>query len=162
MLRIRNILKSNSGLALITVMILFMILSILSAAAVFVSMTNARQIITQRERIQAYYLAYSGTEIGYSALLMDEQELLEEFSKFANYEKTETVYCGPDYLGEYNIGINPSPSEIDSLDRIDITMKTSDDKEKIFITSKGTTASGKSVTLAMSFYFEYPTVKKWE
>lgn len=142
---LRKILKSNNGVALIIVLITSLVLSILTASAIYINMINTRQVVSQKEYYQAYYLAYSGVEIGYSAL-MNNSDLFYEFKNNANHTKTERIY-----YGEGN------------LDEIDITIKSSNDKKKVTITSTGLhKASGKSVTLTMYFPVDFPSLKKWE
>lgn len=139
---IKKILKSNNGAALVVVLITFLVMSILTLSIIYLNATNTRQVINQKEYYQAYYLAYSGVEIAYSALLMDGGGLLTEFK---NNPKTE---------GPQNISFGEG--------KIDVTIK-SDSTEKITITSTGTLdESGKSVTLTMFFPADYPTLQKWE
>lgn len=144
MIRIKGILKSNKGLALVTVMIYFMILSILTTSAIFVSTTIAKQVVNEKEHIQAYYLAYSGVEICYSAII-NNSDLFKLFKENSGFTKEEEIFYD-DISG----------------DKMIIVAKTSDDKEKITITSEGIRAGGRSVTLVMSFLADFPDTKKWE
>ncbi len=142
----KNTLKSNNGAALVVVLITLLVLSILTLSVIHTNMTNTKQVVSQKEHLQAYYLAYSGLEIGYSALLLNNGELLDEFKSRANHTRNDKVHY------------------VDSnSDEIDITIKSSSDKQKITITSIGKhKASGKSVTLTMTFLADYPSLKRIE
>ncbi len=138
---IGKIVKSNKGYSLITVMIYFMILAILAASAMFVSMSYTKQVINQREYIQAYYLAFSGAEIGYSALFVDDEDLLDQFRTIPNKTLEDEINM--------------------DAGKISIKVKAIEDNEKVVIESIGTTGNGKSYTLFLMFYADVPNIKKY-
>ena len=138
--------KSKKGYALVMVLLLFSILSILTLSAIYLNNTNTRQTKVQIQDKQAYYLAHSGVEIGHAALMMGTPSLIEEFKANANHTKHDTITYGEN-----------------NEDIIEITMKSSANKKRITITSKGThKKSGATKTLTMSFPVNYPTIRKWE
>lgn len=147
MLKIKNIIKSNRGSALIMALALISVLSILIITAIFIGMSNTKQAVYQINDMQAYYIAYSGIETAYAALFTDssERDLLGEFKN--GFIKS----LGPE---EINIGNNGDKAEV----RINIT----ESGKTILITSKGIIGNGKvNKTLQMSFPVSYPEYRKW-
>lgn len=64
-----NILKQNKGATLIWVLIVFVVLTILTASVAFVSRQNIFEVAKQEERLQTYYIALAGIELTYAALM---------------------------------------------------------------------------------------------
>lgn len=62
-------LKRRKGSALAFVLIILLGISILTTSLLYIFNTNLKQAKYQQDRIEAYYLAYSGAEMAYSALL---------------------------------------------------------------------------------------------
>lgn len=146
MKRLFKNLDLNNGSILIVVLLTFVILSILTMSIIYINSANTRETVSQIESMQAYYLAYSGIEIGYSALMMDNGQLFNEFKS--------------GHIGNIEDRINyPNNNE----GKIDIRIKSSSDKKTITIISIGThVESGKTKELKMSFPIDSPSLKKWE
>lgn len=139
-------LNSNNGSILLMVLLIFVILCILTMSIIHINSANTREAVFQIESMQAYYLAYAGIEIGYSALMMDNGALLNEFE---NGKKNNIE----DHINY------PDNNE----GKIDIRIKSSSDKKTITIISIGThVESGKTKELKMSFPIDSPSLKKWE
>lgn len=68
-MKIRKTLYNNHGAALPTVLMLLVVIMILTASVMMIFGNNLHQSKHQEERIQAYYLALSGIDLGVSALL---------------------------------------------------------------------------------------------
>ena len=62
---------SKKGMALMVVVSLFMVLMIILASMSLVYQSNLRQTSQQEENMKAYYLALSGIELAYSALIQN-------------------------------------------------------------------------------------------
>ncbi len=60
---------SKKGMALMVVVSVFMVITIILASVTFVFQNNLGQAHHQEESMKAYYLALSGIELGYSALI---------------------------------------------------------------------------------------------
>jgi type II secretory pathway component PulK len=59
----------RSGSALVTVMIIFAVLMIMSATIMTLFSTNLKQSKYQEDKLRSYYLAQSGIELGYASLM---------------------------------------------------------------------------------------------
>lgn len=60
---------TKKGMAMVVVVSVFMIITIILASVAFSFQNNLSQAHRQEERMKAYYLALSGIELGYSALI---------------------------------------------------------------------------------------------
>lgn len=70
-LKRENILKKRKGSALAFTLIILLVLSIVTISVLFIFNTNLRQAKFQQDSLEAYYLAYSGAEMAYTALLTE-------------------------------------------------------------------------------------------
>lgn len=61
--------NKRQGSAYVFVFIVFLIISILGSSILFIFNTNLKQAKRQQDSLEAYYLAYSGAEMAYAALL---------------------------------------------------------------------------------------------
>lgn len=75
--------SDDKGFALPVVIITLAVLGILIVSLAFMSASNTRQVITQEKNLKALYLARSGLEIAYAAL-MEEYEGETLFSTFVS------------------------------------------------------------------------------
>lgn len=134
---------------MIFIFIIFTISLIIGIAIQFVALSNLKQIKNQENNIKAYYLAYSGAEIAYAALLKPDSK-------------------GNKKIDSYNNSIiNPEPINLDfdedGIDDVSIKIKYDKEKDTIFIESIGILNDGdKTYTLNMSFSKQYPEIKLWE
>ncbi len=142
MANIKKILNSNTGAALVMTLVTFMIMTMLTFSVLYMNTTNTKQVISQKDYYRAYYLAYSGVEIAYSALLMDGGSLLNQYKISVKSDSESGIVFGD---GKIDVSIS------------------SDSAKKITIISTGTLDSnGRSVTLTASFLADYPTIMKWD
>lgn len=72
---------NKKGSALVYVILIFMTVAILGFSVIYMNDTNRIQAKQQEHSMEAYYLAYSGIEMGYTALLADSSDLLYKFKK---------------------------------------------------------------------------------
>lgn len=92
-LKINN---KRQGSAFAFVLIAFMIISIIGSSILFIFNNNLKQAKLQQDSLEAYYLAYSGVEMAYAALLskkpngdlklkdLDSNELVENNINYGN------------------------------------------------------------------------------
>ena len=146
MKEIKRIIKSNDGSILVFVLIVFLVITILTSSVIYLNTTNTRQVASQRESLHAYYLAYSGIEIGYAALMADSEQLLNKI-----------INTSPHNLKENNIKYGK-----DNKDDISIDIKYTPDDKTITIVSVGThNNSNKSSTLTMFYPVDFPSLRTW-
>lgn len=92
MKRLISFFRKNDGFALPTVLIAFVFLGILALSITLIATNNTRQVIRQEDNLKAHYLARSGIEIGYGALMMLEgTEILFETFLDGGRNETETL-----------------------------------------------------------------------
>lgn len=72
--------KREEGSALAMVLIALLFITILSTSVFMLSQTNTRQVVSQDNGIDSYYIARSGVEATFQALLVIEPSLLTQFS----------------------------------------------------------------------------------
>lgn len=63
--------NKRQGSALAFVLIIFLVISILTSSILFIFNNNLKQAKRQQDSFEAYYLAYSGAELAYAALLTE-------------------------------------------------------------------------------------------
>lgn len=140
-------LKNRRGSIFAFVSVLLAIVAIFTTTIIFINMSNLRQVITQEERMKAYYLAYSGAEMAYAAL-------------FKGRDKGEAII---DKFDEKFDGVEAEKIAIGKEGYATVEIDYDYEKDKVTITSTGTyEPSNRTVTLKMSFYKEYPQIKLWE
>lgn len=150
MKNLNKLIKSNDGAALIVVIVAFLVIIILSASILFLMNTNLRQARHQEHIIEAYYLAYSGIEMGYAALIANGDELLTDF--IVEYNNNYS------YIKEEN-------SIIFGEGKINILISGYEEKDNLWISIKSTgilNQSGISTSMSMSFLADNKSIRKWE
>lgn len=138
--------NKRQGSALAFVLVIFLVISILVSSILYIFNNNLKQAKRQQDSIEAYYLAYSGAELAYAALMTDVSgskkynELVDD-----DDELTETV--------EFGNG------------KIDILAKLSDEEnfdEWIEIRSTGTlNKNNQSYTRTLFFNPGNPADRVW-
>lgn len=76
--------NKRSGSVFVFVFIIFLTLSIFATSVIFVFNSNLKQAKHQQDSLEAYYLAYSGVEMGYAALLANGNAKLLELTRATN------------------------------------------------------------------------------
>ena len=141
-------LKNRRGSIFAFVSVLLAIVAIFTTTIIFINMSNLRQVITQEERMKAYYLAYSGADMAYAALF-----------KIDSYTR-KSIF---DTFNNNDVEIGPEEIDLDKDGHITVVVNYDSERKTVTITSTGTyRPSNRTVTLKMSFYKEYPQIKLWE
>ena len=131
-----KIIKNKKGSALVYVMFALLLVFFMISVTVSITMGNTRQASEQETGMQAYYIARSGVEAAYEALLTTTPSLLKGPDSFeANVDKvlTDTLTFG------------------DGTAEVKVTSNGSGEKQKIRIESIGT-LKGVSRTVVLEFY----------
>ena len=88
--------KNRRGSVFVFVFIIFLTLSIFATSVIYVFNTNLKQAKHQQDSLEAYYLAYSGAEMGYAALLANSSakliELTRDTSPVAEHKQLNIAY----------------------------------------------------------------------
>lgn len=71
--------KKEQGSALMMVIIAFMVISIIVTSVFVLASSNTKQVVTQNDGLESYYIARSGAEATYQALLTSSPSLLTQF-----------------------------------------------------------------------------------
>lgn len=77
-------LNREQGGLLAFVVVMLMVVSIIVASVLFMFNSNLKQAKLQEDNMEAYYLAYSGVEMAYAALLADSNEKLKELTRLTS------------------------------------------------------------------------------
>ena len=139
--------NNRQGSALAFVLIIFLVLSILTLSILFIFNNNLKQAKRQQDSIEAYYLAYSGAELAYTALLTE-----------VSGKKKYTTLTGSNEFTESKISFGNG--------KIDILAKISKDKNFegwIEIRSTGTLdKNNQSYTRTLLFNPGNPVDRVWK
>jgi hypothetical protein len=140
---------NNSGVSLIFVILVLIVMSILSMAIFSLFTSNMAQAKYQQSSLRVHYIAISGVEVAFGALLQDNRSLLTNyFDKATNITITPLTDSVTLDNGYASIVVS---SYIDGTDRW------------VKITSTGhLTGSSATRVISMSFRVAYPEVQKWE
>ncbi|HZK24459.1 MAG TPA: hypothetical protein VFC74_03630 [Oscillospiraceae bacterium] len=143
-------LRNHDGVALITVIGVFVIIMIISLSVATLFANNLKQVTHQEYQTRAYYLALSGVDLAYEALVKepadeDEDSLLDEFIGGSLTELEDQFTIGED--------------------RVVITISAFDtgSTREVKIHSIGTVVdTGNSESLTLIFEAENPLVRRWQ
>ena len=136
----KNLINNKRGNALAYVMMVMIVVFILVGAVVSLAQANIRQAGAQEKGMQAYYLARSGAELAFEAMLNPNCNVLTQIKNKTLTEKTETV----------------------ALDNgkaaVKVTLNETTNPTKIHIESVGTlNESGISKKVTLEFNTDYTT-----
>ena len=84
-------LQKRSGAALVMVMVVFLFVSILLSSVFILGSSNTREVVNQEQGIKSYYIARSGAETTYQALLTTTPSLLEQFKTNSTAKLEDTL-----------------------------------------------------------------------
>lgn len=147
MKKIIKIIRSNEGSILVFVLMVFLFVFIATMSVLYLNNTNTKQVVSQRDSLHAYYIAYSGIEIGYAALMADNEELL-----------TEIIDNEPHTLSQEDIKYGK-----DNKDTISIDIEYTPDDKTVTIVSTGIhNDSNRSTTLTMFYPVDFPSLRTWK
>jgi len=102
-MKLLKLLKNNqSGVALIWALIFLMIFSILGMSMLFLSRQDILETVNQREDVRAYYLADSGIDLAYAALMKkltpSDEPLIKSYQDDHNKVYTQQILVGDDTI----------------------------------------------------------------
>jgi len=146
--RYRKVLD-NRGVTLVFVLAVLLIMSTLSVAifALFSSNMNEEQM--QTDAIRAHYVAQTGVDVAFGALLQNNRSLLTSY-----FDKAITVVVTP--LTD-TVDLDNGSASIVVSSYIDGTERF------VLITSTGSISDSNVTQVSkMSFNVKYPQIQKWE
>ena len=121
-------LRKRKGFALMTVLFVVIILSIFFISIITITQSNTKQVRLQEDNLRAYYLARSGIDIAYAALMEEEEK---NYTEFLNSSKN---------LTHDNLAL---PTE-DPIGYVDIEVSEIEDEVKIRVIARTINGDGKS------------------
>jgi hypothetical protein len=139
---------NNRGISLIFVVLVLVVMSILSIAIFSLFASNLAQSKYQQDSIRVHYVAISGVDVSFAALLQDNRSLLTSY-----FDKA------------LNVTITPLSDTI-SLDTghadIVISSYITNNERWVLITSTGyLNNSAVTRVIKMNFRLQYPEVQVW-
>ena len=111
--------KNRKGVSLIWVIIALVFVSIMTISISTIAQSNILQAKRQDNIIQAYYIARSGAELTYEALITSSPSLLLPFTSPSNSTNTHTITDNI-VVGEGTANIVVTSYNIDTVKRIRI------------------------------------------
>lgn len=146
---IYHVATDKRGFTLLFAMAVLLIMSILSVAIFTLFTSNIATEKMQADAIRAHYVAQSGVDVAFGALLQDGSSLLTDY-----FDKSASVSVTP---LTSQITLDSGTADIVVSSYIDGTERW------VVITSTGS-ITGSTVTQVskLSFNIRYPQIKKWE
>lgn len=74
-----RIIKSEQGSALVMVLMAFLVITILATSVFVMAQNNTKQVVVQSEGMDSYYIARSGAEATFQALIKSSPSQLTQF-----------------------------------------------------------------------------------
>jgi type II secretory pathway pseudopilin PulG len=134
-----SIIKSNKGVAMAYVMMSLVVVFIVIAIVSSIAQANIKQASAQEKGLEAYYVARSGAELAYEAIMTTSPSLLDAFKADKNLVKTEN-------------GIDFEKGSAD----VTVTTSGTGDNQKIIIQSVGKLYDKDiSKTVTLEFFINY-------
>lgn len=141
-------LRKRKGFALMTVLFVVIILSIFFISIITITQSNTKQVRLQEDNLRAYYLARSGVDIAYAALMEEEsgEQKLDQFIRGSDDELTHLNLALPDKA-------NP-------IGHVDIKVLKIDDEVRINAVAKTLKGPGNS-SLSLYIYKDDYSRTRW-
>ncbi|MEA4890469.1 MAG: hypothetical protein VB070_13515 [Clostridiaceae bacterium] len=140
--------SSKKGSALSVVMLVLAVIMIITTVIASMYSVNLQQAKLQEDRMKAYYLALSGVEVGYSALMTD-----------TDPDDANVVYYYKKYAAELNNAISQSLTLDDGTVDLRLSRTTIDGKVWLVIEAEGhLNNSTVTNTTAMRFRDDNPAI----
>ena len=148
--KMNKILNNENGFSLPLILVIFVVFSILFTSAIFVTQTNTSQIDSQEDNLRAYYVARSGIDIAYAALIQGSHEKLDKLIVDTNNNSNFTITHNGLKVPEDN-----------PIGTVDITVKVVGDEVEIHAVSH---MIDDSESDSLTFYFKKDNYSKnrWE
>lgn len=145
----RNI-KSNEGYTMVVTLIVMLVLMSLVASVLFLADNNTKQMDVLEENLRSYYLARSGIEIGYAAIMSTDKSGVKKILTLIDEETT--------VLKETDLEL---PTKGTPIGSVDIEISLVGDEVRIY--SKGTLSDTNSTSeLALYINKSNFTKTRWE
>lgn len=144
-----KLIKNRKGVSLVYVMLVLIVMSILSVAIFTLYVSNLNQVKIQEDSVKAHFVAMSGVEIAFGALVQDNQSLL-------NYHFNKPIGTTVSSISD-TVVVTGGEADISISSYVD------DGFRYVRITSLGR-IDNSSLTkqLSMHFRIEYPEIQVWE
>lgn len=137
-----NKFSNKKGFALPMVLLVVVVLSILFSSLIIMTQANTKHVTLQEDNLRAYYLARSGIDIAYTALMEDNEK---KFKDFLNDN---------DELLHDNLAL---PDDIETVGHVDVVVTKPDGEVKIH--AKARTESGNG-TSKLSLYIDITNINR--
>lgn len=140
---------NNKGVTLLFVMTVLLIMSTLAVAIFALFTSNMTEEKMQTDAIRAHYVAQSGVDVAFGALLQSNKSLLTSY-----FDKAITVTVSP---------LTTSVTLDNGSASIVVSSYVDGSERYVLITSTGS-ISNSTITqvVKMSFNIKYPQIQKWE
>lgn len=105
----KSLLRDEKGAALAWTLILFIVMTILATSILFIVQQDLREVVMQEQRIKTFYVAQSGVDLGYAALMENENEYFEKLvdGTVVSLVDEIDVYDGATLVGKASVSIQP-------------------------------------------------------
>lgn len=145
----RKIINNRSGVGLIYAVLVLLVVSILSVAVFTLFSSNMNQAQMQEDAMRSHFIAVSGVEVAFGALLQDNQSLLNNY-----FDKSISTPVNP---------LSDTITFDAGVAQIVISSFIEDDMRIVNIQSIGqATNSSVSREVNMWFRIEYPEIQNWD
>jgi type II secretory pathway component PulK len=163
---IMKVLKNKKGAALIAVIIVFVVVMILSTSMFVIFSNNLKQVKAQEYNTQAYYLALSGIELGFSSLMAEDESTGDMLYESFKWDNGTYADIDDDLNNKLTSGDFPLSDTVDVKGNninITITPVNNGGKREIKIQSLGTlNSTGDTETLTLVIDAENILNRRWE
>jgi len=84
--------SKQNGAALVMVIVAFVFISIMATAALMMTQSNTAQVVAQNDGMSSYYIARSGAEATYEALIISSPSKLTQFQTGSSVVTDEITF----------------------------------------------------------------------
>ena len=112
--------KNRKGVSLIWVIIALVFVSIMTMSIATIAQSNILQAKRQDDTLQAYYIARSGAELAYEALITSSPSLLIPFTSSSNSGNSHILTHKDLEIGSGKVDIEVTSTGLDADRRIQI------------------------------------------
>ncbi len=135
----QKLIRNKHGAAVAYVMLALIVVFIMVSVVASIAQANIKQAGYQENSLMAYYIARSGAELAYEAIMTTTPSLLDTFKNNSAYTLTEN-----------NIDFEKGTADVK------VTSSGTGESQKIIIESTGTLKSKPvSRTVTLEFYIDY-------
>lgn len=107
-MKLKWLMKEN-GSALAWSLIVFVVMTILATSILFIVNQDLREVVMQERRIKTFYVAQSGIELSYAALMQDDNAYFEKLVMGTVIDLSDEieVYDGATLIGTAAVTVQP-------------------------------------------------------